>query len=620
MRDTERPVSLCKSAVSNARERKMIDKTRTVQHLLLVLVAFAWVSTPVAGEPTVKDTMDGIVTRMYETLTQEERAQLDDRKVQDFITDEERAVLSTKHWCFDTDVPVIVSVLRDASQSTVPFWLPESKFEKTEGIVENEHSKYEVWRRKFAAGRVQLGINGFDKHRPHYFVGIGPQDPNADLQLTNFSPTNQTVIEFREGAFTYHDWSELVLTKVPKALVGHKLLTTIRGRAREAHLIGAFRNTPFPSSPKPDHICLTWSDAPHTTQTVQWRTSPDVTDGVIRTRKKSSQDTSNFTEVKAACEKIEDRLLANDRFANRFTGVVRDLEPATEYIYTVGSPQKGQWSEETTFTTAPAPGADAPFSFILMSDTHRSKKWGELLTKSLERHPKTAFYTISGDLVGTGLHRDDWDHFFEYSSDVFRQRPVAPALGNHDDQDGLGAWMYLSMFGLPENGPKRFEPERSYSFEYANALFVILDVTSSIEKQRRWLEEQLANTSATWKFVVFHFPPYALGYDYDDIRETWGTVFDRYHVDVVMSGHVHYYLRTHPMNDGKCVESPTDGTVYLITVSVPSRDRKREPPEHVAALFGGGPLYQTFDIDGNRLVMRAHNLQGEIRDEFAIQK
>ncbi len=475
----------------------MIERNRTIRQLILVLVALVWLSIPAIGEPTVKETMDNIVTRMYETLTPEELAQLDDRKVQDFITDAERGVLSTKHWCFDTNVPVIVSILRDASQATVPFWLPKSEFKKTEGIVANEHSRYEVWQKTFESGRVELGVNGFDKHRPHYFVGVGPQDPNADLQLTNFLPANQTVIEFREGAFTYHDWSELVLSKVPKALVGHKLLTTIRGRAREAHLIGAFRTTPFPSSKKPDQICLTWSEAPHTTQTVQWRISPDVTDGVIRYREKNSQEKSGFAEVKAAREEIEDRLLANDRYVSRFTGVLHDLKPATEYIYTVGSPKSRQWSEETTFKTAPSPGTDTPFSFILMSDTHRSKVWGELLTKSLERHPETAFYTIAGDLVGTGLHRDDWDHFFEYSSNVFRQRPVAPAIGNHDDQDGLGAWMYLSMFGLPENGPARFERERSYSFEYANALFVILDVTSPIEKQRQWLEERLAQASAT---------------------------------------------------------------------------------------------------------------------------
>lgn len=596
----------------------MVKKLGIIQSLVLGFATLVLVCIPAVGETTVEVTMDNIVTRMYDTLTKEELAQLDDRKIQDFITDDDRAALARKYWYFDTNVPVVVSIMRDASQSVIPFWLPESNFSKTDMIVENSHWQYEVWQKTFDSGRVELGINGFDKHRPHYFVGVGAQDPNAELKLTNFFPENQTVIELREGAFTYHDWDELVLTEVPKALVGHKLLTTIRGRAREAHLIGAFRSTPFPSSTKPDHVILTWSDDPRTTQTIQWRISPDVTDGAIRYREKNGNGKSSSAEVMASRTLLEDRLLANDRYVHRFTGVVRGLKPATEYVYTVGSPKSRQWSTEASFTTAPATAA--PFSFILMSDTHRSKIWGDLLTKALDRHPQTAFFTISGDLVGTGLYRDDWDHFFQYSHDVFNRRPVAPAIGNHDDQDGLGASMYLTLFALPENGPERFERERSYSFEYSNALFVILDVTSPIEKQRQWLEEQLASTSATWKFAVFHFPPYALEYDYEEIRNVWGTLIDKYHVDVVMSGHVHYYLRTHPMKNGQRVDSPAEGTIYLITVSVPGRDRDRKQPGHTAIQFGGDPLYQTFDVDGERLVTRAYDLEGKIRDEFTIQK
>ncbi|MEZ4904972.1 MAG: hypothetical protein R2822_26070 [Spirosomataceae bacterium] len=52
------------------------------------------------------------------------------------------------------------------------------------------------------------------------------------------------------GAFTYHDWDDLTLSEVPVSLQGQILFSTIRGRAREAHLIGAFRqtSTPLPRS------------------------------------------------------------------------------------------------------------------------------------------------------------------------------------------------------------------------------------------------------------------------------------------------------------------------------------------------------------------------------------
>ncbi len=182
--------------------------------------------------PSVQDTMDAIVTRMYGTLDAGTLARLDDAAIQTFITPEERRILATKYWCFDANEPVIVSVMRDTAQPVAPFWLIENGFQKTDGIVRNEHYEYEVWRKSFAAGRVELGINGFDKHRPHYFVCAGPQNAGGKLELTNFFPLNQHVSEMRKGALTYHDWTELVITELPKELEGQILLTTIRGRAR----------------------------------------------------------------------------------------------------------------------------------------------------------------------------------------------------------------------------------------------------------------------------------------------------------------------------------------------------------------------------------------------------
>ena len=129
-----------------------------------------------AAEPTVKATMDGIVLRMLGALGQEELFQLDESAVQRFITPEDRAALATRYWQFDVNVPVVVSVMRDGKQVETPFWLPAGGFRKTDLKVANEEYEYEVWQKNFGAGRVGLGINGFTKHRPHYFVCL---EPNA---------------------------------------------------------------------------------------------------------------------------------------------------------------------------------------------------------------------------------------------------------------------------------------------------------------------------------------------------------------------------------------------------------------------------------------------------------
>jgi hypothetical protein len=196
-----------------------------------------------------------------------------------------------------------------------------------------------------------------------------------------------------------------------------------------------------------------------------------------------------------------------------------------------------------------------------------------------------------------------------------------PAIGNHDDIDGLGADLYLSLFGLPINGARRLQRERSYSFEYANALFIILDATASVEDQRPWLEARLAHTKATWKFAIFHFPPYGPGVDYPEIIRGWCSVFDKYHVDFVLSGHVHDYVRTYPIKQGKRVGSPAEGTVYLVTVAVPSRPGVMPKPAHAAvAEHAGLPLYQVFMVNGQRLVTRSCDLEGRTRDEFVVEK
>ena len=180
--------------------------------------------------------------------------------------------------------------------------------------------------------------------------------------------------------------------------------------------------------------------------------------------------------------------------------------------------------------------------------------------------------------------------------------------------------MYLSVFALPTNGPSGIERERAYHFRYGNALFAILDISSPLEPQAVWLEHVLSKTDAQWKFVMFHFPPYALANEYEDLGDGVTRLCDRYHVDVVMTGHVHYYLRTHPMKGGRWMSHPSEGTTYITSVAVPSREAQPETPKWAATFFSGPPLYQTFQINDRRCVYQAFDLQGRVRDRMVIQK
>lgn len=584
---------------------------------ILILFLFSFLQVFSQNHNSVKSVIDRVVTEIYKTMTPEQLASLDDQNVMELFSDNDLKILSTKYWTFDINVSSMVYVMRDKNQKVVPFWFEPSGFQKTEMIVKNENYTYEVWSKKFESGKVELGINGFDQNRPHYFVSVSPIEKNEELILSNFYPENQYVAEMKVGAFTYHDWDELVLEDIPNDLIDGKLLTTIRGRAREAHLVGAFRTTMFSSSNKPDQIMLTWGQDPTKTQSIQWRTNTSTEDGVVKYWEKGTAEYEGL-EKQAEVKVMEDRLLQNDRYINRYTTIIDNLKPSTTYSYKVGDPSQNIWSEVAEFKTAPI--SPAPFSFVYFGDTHRSPHWGKLINDAYKRFPESAFYSIGGDIVSTGLFRDDWDQLFQYSAEVIKNRPLMSTLGNHDDQDGLGAWMYTDLFDLPKNGPENITPEYSYSFEYSNALYLMIASTMPISEQTKWIEEQLKNSKAQWKFAMFHFPPYSYEEDYPVIRKEWGELFDKYHVDMVMSGHVHYYMRSKPMYAQKPVESPSEGTVYLISIAIPNGNRKMEDRDFVEVRFGGEYLYQKIDIDGKKLTMKTYNSEGKMRDSLEITK
>jgi len=595
-------------------------KASLFSKLFIYVVFFFFTASLVSctrKEKTVKDVMDNAISNLYKTMNAKELSELDDEKVLSLFSKDELQVLSSHHWMFDANVPVVVSIMRSNGQKKLPFWLTEKGFVKTDKIVKSEQTTYDVWQKSFEAGTVGLGINGFENFGLHYFVSVIAQNKSDQLELSNFFPENQYVGVMDIGAFTYHDWDELVLTEVPDELRGQKLLTTIRGRGRGTHLIGAFRTTPFQSSEKPDQVVLTWSEEPSSTQTIQWRTNPTAK-GVVRYWEKGAGPEDNFTEVNSENIVIEDRLLQNDQFINHHTGTLKNLKPATNYHYIVGDPNLNIWSEEADFTTAP--NGPAPFSFVYFGDTHRSPHWGELIHSVYKRHQNTAFYIIGGDLVSTGLYRDEWDKLLGYSSDVLNKKPLMPVPGNHDNQAGLGAKLYTDLFSLPMNGPDKVKPEQSYSFEYGNALYLMIDATSPYDDQTEWIENQLKQTNAKWKFAVSHFPPYCYEEDYKDIRDKWCTIFDKYHVDMVMSGHVHYYLRTKPMNNEKPVSSPAEGTIYVISIAIPDNEGVIPEQSYADVQFSGEMLYQTLDINGDTLVYKAMNIDGVVRDEMVITK
>ena len=69
------------------------------------------------------------------------------------------------------------------------------------------------------------------------------------------------------------------------------------------------------------------------------------------------------------------------------------------------------------------------------------------------------------------------------------------------------------------------------------------------------------------------------------------------------------------------VTDAKDGTIYIISVSG-TKYYEQPRRDYTEVGFTKVSTYQVLDIhiDGNKLVYRAHDLDGKVRDEFVIEK
>ena len=611
--------------------------------LLLLASANLRLHAQQGGNPAVRDTVAGVIARLKRELPTNELPKLTPAQAEQFFTPQEREVLGTKHITFRVNVPVRVTVLHNSLLGAQPFWLRERGFQPTDIKLRQGRVVFAAWQKDFAAGPIGLGVNSLSRGSDHYLVTLAPQQPGDKIKVTDLRPQQLLLAPFKAGVEPYIDQPDS-LAAVPSELEGQILICADTEREEDAQFVGLFRVTPYPASARPDQVVLTWSDDPRTTQTIQWRTSTQVKHGYVQYQVKPGgnllRERLDPTDVgcyegldgnrssprkparaTAATVKLETLPLLNDPVIHRHTVVLRRLAPGTTYTYSVGDGSAAGWTEPAEFTTAPASGQS--FTFIYMGDAQVGlDKWGTLAHTSLRTHPEAAFYLMAGDLVNRGAERDDWDSLFHNAQGVWTHRPVMPTIGNHECQ-GSKPKLYLKEFTLPENGPKGIEPERAYSFEYGNALFMVLDGNLAPASQAAWLEQKLSQTHATWKFVMYHQPAYSSGGNRDNVelRAAWTPLFDKYHVDMALQGHDHAYLRTYPMRAGQRVPSPKEGTVYVISVS---GTKSYPQPKHDYTEVGmtNVATFQVLSIqtNPNRLQYRAYAADTKVRDELVIEK
>lgn len=300
---------------------------------------------------------------------------------------------------------------------------------------------------------------------------------------------------------------------------------------------------------------------------------------------------------------------------------VTGLKPGTTYIYRVGNGRMEGWSEPALFTTEQE--TEGAFTFINVTDSQGETEadfelWGRTLDQAFDTFPNARFIVHNGDLTENPEDEVAWDHFFGKASTWLPSIPLMPVTGNHDEVNGK-ADRYTTHFNLPDNGAGNSLPGTSYSFDYGDAHFTILNTESNILGQTEWLRQDLLSTDKPWKIVATHRPVYG-GNSYSKVLE-WAKVFDEFGVDLVLQGHNHEYSRSYPVYGGE-VTVPGQGTVYVTinTAGQKFNEKKKDGFYHAVHFQNGKQMFAGVTINGNNLTYQAYDVEGKLLDEFEIAR
>ena len=158
--------------------------------------------------------------------------------------------------------------------------------------------------------------------------------------------------------------------------------------------------------------------------------------------------------------------------------------------------------------------------------------------------------------------------------------------------------------------------ERFYTFKPPNSSvrFFALDSNYMDDKQLKWLDDQLAASGSDWKICFFHHPPYSSGEAHGSdttLRNQVEPIFVKYGVNVVFTGHEHFYERIKPQK----------GIAYFITgSSAKLREGNITPTEFEAAGFDTGYTFMLVEIAGDDMYYQALTDEGKTIDSGSIHR
>lgn len=222
---------------------------------------------------------------------------------------------------------------------------------------------------------------------------------------------------------------------------------------------------------------------------------------------------------------------------------ITNLTPGTKYYYRV---TVGQDQYTGSFTAAPSDSATS-VKFLAYGDTRSYPATHDTVCAGMIDAYVTdpAYQTLSlhvGDWINSDTESDWTSQFFgrsrlntlQFQSEV----AINGCRGNHE---GTGN-VYAKYWPYP------YVNSFYWSFDYGPVHVAVVDQYVNYgpsSAQYSWLEDDLANSTKTWKFILLHEPGYSAG-GHDDntnVQNYIQPLCEQYGVQMVIAGHNHYYAR-----------------------------------------------------------------------------
>ena len=247
--------------------------------------------------------------------------------------------------------------------------------------------------------------------------------------------------------------------------------------------------------------------------------------------------------------------------------------------------------------------AGVPFTFAFYSDP-QSNDYGHSRVCDAIIAWKPSFTLCGGDFAHDPNDKEQWKGFLESSWKLRRSMPWLPVRGNHDHSDSI--WTDLDWPG----------GRGWYSFDFRHAHFTVIDMEEprldADTPQGAWLIRDLeaaATRPLTFAFVhpsvVSSGRYFAAGH----LRplEFLHPIFKRTGVDLVFSGHEHFYERL-----------KYEGMTYVVAAGGGGFIRQPARTHESRLVLVRKHHYCLVSVHPSHAAVMAIGLDGSIIDQFAV--